>query len=431
MLSTQQISTVDSISDQEDNDKFEMEVVSSPLKSKSATTASVSAPLFMTTADPPLDNPSLQPYAVYFYCSCCFKGYHSIVYSNPWYCIHRQSCPHCGKEQIPMLDINLPINARELDPNMEFYYNEMTDEEFLPGFSEIVENCDEFSSELSEPVIKLLFAENFFEPAQAKYLQEHVSLKLLLLIVHAVRCSKQTSISSSSSLHLNPKHLTICRNAQVLLLHLMNCRKATDCLFPFCTACRPVLCYLSSFPSELVTGKGTSTSSRSFSSAPAVLSTSSSSSSSAEAVGASVLTYLKSNNCALPVQSSSLPMITSSSSFSSSPFCVNASCLRNSNKVSFCSCEQHRADASLAKDNNLRDGKVNSKVSNSRPVYHSPRSYASNSYLNHTNFYSLVTTYHSSTSSSSSMDTSPSSFARPPIIRFHHQSDRATEPTKS
>jgi hypothetical protein len=423
MLSTQQLSTVEPLSDQEDDGKSVMEIVSSPLKTNTVASP-VSASFFITTADPPSDNPSLQPYAVYFYCSCCFKGYHSIVYSNPWYSVHRQSCPQCGKEQIPMLDINLPINARELDPNMEFYYNEMTDEEFLPGFSEIVDNCEEFSSELSEPVIKLLFAENFFDPAQAKYLQKHVSMKLLLLIIHAVRCSKQTSISSSSLLHLNPKHLTICRNAQVLLLHLMNCQKVTDCLFPYCTACRPVLCYLSSFPSEIVTEKGTSTltSSRSFSSTPStpvVLSTtSSSSSSSSAAVVTSASTFLKNNNCALPVQSSSPPLISSSLS-SSSSLCLRTSCLPTSNKVSFCLCGQHQS----APLTSSRDT-VNSR----NRSYHSQRNYPSSSYLNHTNFFSLVTTYNSTTSpSSSTMDASRSALVRHPITQFHPQS----EPTKS
>jgi hypothetical protein len=201
----------------------------------------------------PSDSPSLQPYAVYFYCSCCYKGYHCIVYSNPWYSVHRQSCPHCGKEQIPMLDINLPINARELDPNMEFYYNEMTEEEFLPGFVDIMNNCDEFSLELlCDPILRVVFAESFYPPSFASFLQKSIDLPLLSLIIHALRCSK--SPAQASSLHINPKHGNLCRNVKILLFHMIGCKKSTYCLFPYCSTSRPILSYLSTFPSESVMG---------------------------------------------------------------------------------------------------------------------------------------------------------------------------------
>jgi hypothetical protein len=260
-------SIVDSLFENDDRSVEEIFALAPSLittKSTYTMTIAADAELFDSSYPPPLsrislstekpsDCPSLQPYAVYFYCSCCFKGYHSIVYSNPWYSIHRQSCPHCRKEQIPMLDINLPINARELDPNMEFYYNEMTDEEFLPGFVEIIDNCEEFSLELlCEPMLRLVFAESFYPSSVASSLQKLIDLPLLSLLIHGLRCSKSPALAAS--LHINPKHGSLCRNVQVLLLHMIGCLKSSNCLFPFCSNARPILSYLSTFPSEGVLG---------------------------------------------------------------------------------------------------------------------------------------------------------------------------------
>lgn len=41
--------------------------------------------------------------------------------------MQRDVCPACGEEQYPFIDIEAPINAMELDPNISMIYSEGTD----------------------------------------------------------------------------------------------------------------------------------------------------------------------------------------------------------------------------------------------------------------------------------------------------------------
>lgn len=191
-----------------------------------------------------------QPYVVAFHCSCCRLPYYCVMQENPWYGVYHQTCPHCQKSQIPTLDINLPINARELDPNVEYFYNQVKDEEFL-DLTDVDESAD-FSLEMTEPVFRLVFADHIKDemgesasPAFKK-LQEAVNLHLLALVTHAVSCN--------TFQHSSAKHTNLCRNTKILLLHMASCQKL-DCLFPLCPPCRPVLSYLSCFPAEATVKK--------------------------------------------------------------------------------------------------------------------------------------------------------------------------------
>lgn len=174
-----------------------------------------------------------------FHCFSCRKAYYCIVQDNPWYSVARHTCPHCNQCQIPTLDILLPINARELDPNLDYFYHQIQDNEFI-DLNE-VDDCEDFALEFNEPVFRLVFSEYLQE--SEKPLHKIVNLRLLALVIHAVRCC--------SGQHSNVKQANLCRQTKILLLHISRCR-SLDCLFPYCPPCRSVLCYLSSFPSEIV-----------------------------------------------------------------------------------------------------------------------------------------------------------------------------------
>ncbi len=188
-----------------------------------------------------------EPFFVAYQCSCCQQRYSDIVTENPWYHMVRHECPICHREQYPFLDIHLAINARELDPNTSFYYENLHDEEFLD--LETVSETDDFSMTLTEPILDLLFSVDHRPvsnivaglEAEGKSLADLVDLRLLALITHAVRCQNVH--------HSAVKQTNLCHNTKVLLLHMSTCHQE-KCIFPCCTSARPVLKYLSSFPSE-------------------------------------------------------------------------------------------------------------------------------------------------------------------------------------
>lgn len=188
-----------------------------------------------------------EPFLVAYQCSCCQQRYSDIVTENPWYHMVRHECPICHREQYPFLDIHLAINARELDPNTSFYYENLHNEEFLD--LEAVSETDDFSMALTEPILDLLFSVDHRpvsdsvagSEAEGKTLADLVDLRLLALITHAVRCQNVH--------HSAVKQTNLCHNTKVLLLHMSTCSKE-KCIFPCCISARPVLKYLSSFPSE-------------------------------------------------------------------------------------------------------------------------------------------------------------------------------------
>lgn len=189
-----------------------------------------------------------EPFLVAYQCSCCQKYYSDVVTDNPWYHMVRHECPHCHREQYPFLDIHVAVNGRELDPNTTSYYEELHDEEFLDLAA--VNDSDDFSMTLTQPLLELLFsgdhltlagAEGIGSEAEGKTLTELIDLRLLALVTHAVRCKNVQ--------HSALKQTNLCRNTKVLLLHMTSCKKE-DCSFPCCKLARPVLCYLSCFPSE-------------------------------------------------------------------------------------------------------------------------------------------------------------------------------------
>lgn len=230
------------------NDVDEMENVSSSSSVSSSGPYCVS-PLSFPILYPPSPTASnvseqSQPYMVAFHCSRCRKPYYSIMHENPWYTVYKHTCPHCHQLQVPTFDINLPINARELDPNVEYFYNQVKDDEFL-DLNDVDESPD-FSLEMTEPVFRLVFADQIKDDndqvsSSWKYWQENVNLRLLALVSHAVCCN--------TFQHSSAKHTNLCRNTKILLLHIAGCQKI-DCLFPLCSQCRPVLSYLSCFPAE-------------------------------------------------------------------------------------------------------------------------------------------------------------------------------------
>lgn len=192
-----------------------------------------------------------KPFAANFRCSLCRRTYLNTVYDNPWYVNVREQCPHCKECQMPTIDIDVPINARELDPNVESFYQCVEKDEYLD--LKTVDECEDFAMELTEPVLKLIFAEQFPDallnirlPTQRENqsLSDVVNLRLLSLVIHAVQCRCLR--------HINVKQTTLCHNTKVLLLHLIRCRKLDDCQFPHCFDCRSVVSYLSTFPVETV-----------------------------------------------------------------------------------------------------------------------------------------------------------------------------------
>lgn len=237
-------------------------------------------PCLPTPQTPISKDPALQPYLAAFHCYYCRQPYYCKVYENPWYVVPKHVCPYCTKEQIPTFDINLPINARELDPNVEYFYNQIKDDEFI-DLSQ-VDDCEDFALEMSEPVFYLVFQEHLSDHnntassssthhhqvhggddlsttastedgvlveddrvkrSNVQNLASNVDLRLLALVLHAVRCDTWQ--------HSSAKETSLCRNMKILLLHIVNC-KSLDCMFPHCTACRSVLSYLSNFPSETI-----------------------------------------------------------------------------------------------------------------------------------------------------------------------------------
>lgn len=65
-----------------------------------------------------------KPYLVTYQCSLCCESYQKYVLGNSWYLLRKDVCPFCCQPQIPYIDIELPGNAREMDPNTEFLYTD-------------------------------------------------------------------------------------------------------------------------------------------------------------------------------------------------------------------------------------------------------------------------------------------------------------------
>lgn len=55
---------------------------------------------------------------VEYSCSNCQGVYTKTTEVNAWWAAQRDSCPHCSQLQYPTIDIEAPLNAMELDPNI-------------------------------------------------------------------------------------------------------------------------------------------------------------------------------------------------------------------------------------------------------------------------------------------------------------------------
>lgn len=179
------------------------------------------------------------PYPVIYKCSKCSKKYYCIVQDNPWFSLQYHPCPCCKLNQIPIIDIALPQNARELDPNMKLLYHEVLDEEFID-----LSKAGSIPLYLDDAVLVALFPT---EPSIQKACEDkvpkdlldgNINFRLLALILHTKSCD---------NLHGSAKEHELCYHTKVLLLHIQQC-SCTNCTFPFCQSGKRILKYLSFFP---------------------------------------------------------------------------------------------------------------------------------------------------------------------------------------
>ena len=60
--------------------------------------------------------PRRTPRPVEYTCSSCTDTYIKVTEVNAWWSTDRDICPHCKQRQYPVIDIETPLNAMELDP---------------------------------------------------------------------------------------------------------------------------------------------------------------------------------------------------------------------------------------------------------------------------------------------------------------------------
>ena len=170
-----------------------------------------------------------------YFCSVCNEGYRAQCDENPWWAVYEHTCPKCHANQIPRIDITLPANAIEIDPNEIALYGEGVEDSGD-------EMCDDDDSD-SDSIVE----EDAEERARDAYPFDDEGLltaddasKLLVLMCHARTCNGH---------HSSKKHSEICKSTKYLMLHIRDCNgidvHGRECQYSWCYPCKFMLRHLS------------------------------------------------------------------------------------------------------------------------------------------------------------------------------------------
>ncbi len=168
-------------------------------------------------------------------CSVCNESYRAQCDENPWWAVYVHTCPKCHSNQIPRIDITLPANAIEIDPNEIALYGEGVEDSGD-------EMCDDDDSD-SDSIVE----EDPEERARDAYpfdgegmLTADEASKLLVLMCHARTCNGSHSLK---------KHSEICKSTKYLMLHIRDCNgvdvHGRECQYSWCYPCKFMLRHLS------------------------------------------------------------------------------------------------------------------------------------------------------------------------------------------
>ena len=176
------------------------------------------------------------------------------VQENPWWAVYTHSCPHCSSLQVPRIDIELPVNALELNPALAVLYGQDCISEIDTDMSDLESDGDNssdydvvFSSSPSAPpaVSGSVKTPDFLPatgPDKSKFFSEETNRSLLKLMRHARHCPGTHCVRG-------PEHAAACRSTKLLMLHLRDCScysedNKVQCSMPWCGPCQPLLQHL-------------------------------------------------------------------------------------------------------------------------------------------------------------------------------------------
>jgi hypothetical protein len=143
--------------------------------------------------------------------------------------------------QVPRIDINLPFNAIEKDPNVGALYGDGVDDIAIGNGSDYdgSEDGDDASDESDDdehPEANNISKKNLEVQAfdgEGLLAREEAS-KLLVLMCHARSCTGR---------HSSPQHAEICQSTKFLMLHLRDCT-SPECSQAWCSPCKKMIKHL-------------------------------------------------------------------------------------------------------------------------------------------------------------------------------------------
>jgi len=169
-----------------------------------------------------------------YVCSVCNEGYRTQCNENPWWAVYVHTCPKCHSNQIPRIDITLPANAIEIDPNEIALYGEGVEDS---GDEMCDDDSDSDSIVEEDPEERARDAHPFDSEGM---LSSDEASKLLVLMCHARTCN---------GTHRSKKHAEICKSTKYLMLHIRDCNgvdvHGRECQFSWCFPCKFMLRHLS------------------------------------------------------------------------------------------------------------------------------------------------------------------------------------------
>ena len=167
------------------------------------------------------------------------------VQENPWWAVYTHSCPHCSSLQVPRIDIELPVNALELNPALAVLYGQDCISEIDTDMSDLEsdgDNSSDYEVVFSSTPPAVPDSLSPTEPDNSKLLSEETNRSLLRLMCHARYCPGTHCVRG-------PEHAAVCRSTKLLMLHLRDCLcysedNKVQCSMPWCGPCQPLLQHL-------------------------------------------------------------------------------------------------------------------------------------------------------------------------------------------
>lgn len=170
-----------------------------------------------------------------YFCSVCNEGYRTQCDENPWWAVYAHSCPKCHSNQIPRIDITLPANAIEIDPNEIALYGEGVED----SGDEMCDDDDSDSDSIGEEDPEERAKDAYPFDGEGMLTADEAS-KLLVLMCHARTCNGS---------HRSTRHSEVCKSTKFLMLHIRDCNgidvHGRECQYSWCFPCKFMLRHLS------------------------------------------------------------------------------------------------------------------------------------------------------------------------------------------